>query len=101
MRKSLLLVAVVLLAPAVGCKWMEDMRSGTGDQGRGRGRDHKPLDALAPEQGAFVLRAAREYGVQAGREPDARRGGRAERRNEPIFDRIASFPAPPAVACLS
>jgi hypothetical protein len=61
MRKSLLLVAV-LLAPGVGCKWMDDLRPGGGDQVKGR----KPLAPLAPEDAVSYLndRAARLQSIQ-------------------------------------
>jgi hypothetical protein len=65
MRKLLILVAVVL-APAVGCKWMDDLRGGGGDQTRGRER--KPLAPLAPEDAVGYLndRAARLQSIQYG-----------------------------------
>ena len=60
MRKSLLLVAVVL-APAVGCKWMDQMR---GDIGR----DRKPITPIEPEGLVNVLntRAERLQSIQYG-----------------------------------
>lgn len=66
MRKSLLLLVAVVLAPGAGCKWMEDMRKGTGgDQGRDR---RKPLDALATADAVGYLntRADRLQSIQYG-----------------------------------
>src|SRR5947209_6797922 len=45
MRTIKLLVIATLLAPAVGCKWLEDMRGG--DQARNRGTGK--VEPVAPE----------------------------------------------------
>jgi hypothetical protein len=66
MRKSLILV-VVVLAPGVGCKWMDDLRNGSGGD-QGRGRDRKPLEPLAAADAVGYLntRAERLQSIQYG-----------------------------------
>jgi hypothetical protein len=68
MRKSLLLV-VLALTPAVGCKWLDDIRHGNGGSGGDQARDRRrPLDTLAPADAVGYLntRADRLQSVQYG-----------------------------------
>jgi hypothetical protein len=69
MRTSLLILVAVVLAPGVGCKWMDDLRNGSGGGGdQVRGRDRKPLAPLAAEDAVGYLndRAGRLQSIQYG-----------------------------------
>src|SRR4051812_4943866 len=67
MRKSLLLV-VLVLAPSVGCKWLDDIRHGSGGNGDQARDRRRPLDALTPAQAVTYLNdhADRLQSVQYG-----------------------------------
>lgn len=62
MRRRQFLLAAALLAPAVGCKWMDDLKNGSAGRPKNTGR----IEPVAPEQlvGFLNDRAARLRSVE-------------------------------------